>query len=105
MSAPESGAVDTPTMAAGTSIVGSVRENSATEGRKPSEIRPDEADVDLSRPVDKNAQRGEVIGSSTTLPAGVVEAGTTYDSDGNAVFEIWRPPTTADVNDEREGYR
>ncbi len=104
-SAPESGAVDTPTMAAGTSIVGSVRENTVTEARKPPAVRPDDVDVDLSGAVDKNAPRGEVIGSSTTLPAGVVEAGTTYDSDGNAVFEIWRPPTTADANDEREEYR
>ncbi|MCK9795223.1 hypothetical protein M1843_15845 [Isoptericola sp. 4D.3] len=99
---PVSADIDTPTMAAGTSIVGPGSENPVIEVRKSSATRPEDADVDLSRPADKNAPRGEVIGTSD-LPTGVVEASTTYDSEGNSVFEIWRPPTTADAHGDDPG--
>ncbi|MDM7855799.1 hypothetical protein [Cellulomonas alba] len=68
-------------------------------------IGPEERDVDLAAPVDKNAPRGEVLGHSVELPPGVVEATARYDAAGRPVFEIWRPPTGAHAKaDEPEEY-
>lgn len=82
------------------------REHAVAGMRSHPPIDPDENDVDLSAPVDKQVPRGEVMGHSAELPSGVVEATTTHDDEGNPVFEIWRPPTTARLQgDDREEYR
>lgn len=82
------------------------REPGVKELRSHPAIRPDDHDVDLSAPVDKGAPRGEVIGRTAELPAGIVEATTRYDIEGNPVFEIWRPPTTAHAStDAPEEFR
>jgi hypothetical protein len=96
----------TPTLPAGTSAVERGRENPVTGLRSHPAIHPEERDVDLAAPADKNVSRGKVMGHSTALPNGVVEATTTYDGQGNPVFEIWRPPTTARAQgDDPEEYR
>ena len=58
-------------------------------------IPSDERKVDLAAPVDTSVPRGELIGRSSELPTGIIEAATRYDAEGNPVFEIWRPPTSA----------
>ncbi|GEK21367.1 hypothetical protein [Cellulomonas xylanilytica] len=77
-----------------TSASGRGRDLGAGELLSHPATRPDERDVDLAAPVDKSVPRGELIGRSTELPTGIVEATTRYDAEGNPVFEIWRPPTT-----------
>jgi len=84
-----------PTPPAGPSRVGHGRDVAVTELRQHPAIRPDEREVDLSAPVDKSLPRAEVLGHTTELPRGVVEARARYDTEGNPVFEIWRPPTTS----------
>lgn len=69
------------------------RETPTTRNHPP--VRPEEHDADLSRPVSKDVPHGEVIGHESELPRDVFEATTSYDDDGNPVFEIWRPPTTS----------
>ncbi|MBO3102214.1 hypothetical protein [Cellulomonas fengjieae] len=82
------------------------REKGVTELLRHPATPPDDRDVDLAAPVDKNLPRGEVIGRSTALPAGIVEAATRYDTEGNPVFEIWRPPTAVPANaDDAEEFR
>jgi hypothetical protein len=69
-------------------------------------VEPEDTDVDLSAPVDKSAPRGELMDHASELPTGVVEATTTFDAEGNPVFEIWRPPTSArSQGDDPEEYR
>lgn len=90
----------------GTSRVGPGRDVAVTDLRQHPAIRPDEHEVDLAAPVDKSVPRAEVLGHSTDLPRDVVEARARYDSEGNAVFEIWRPPTTARMSGaDPEEYR
>lgn len=91
---------------AGTSAPVRGRDSSATELLSHPATRSDDRDVDLAAPVDKSIPRGELIGRSTELPTGIVEATTRYDGEGNPVFEIWRPPTTARTNgDGSEEFR
>ncbi|MCL1871367.1 MAG: hypothetical protein FWF90_13270 [Promicromonosporaceae bacterium] len=69
-------------------------------------LRPDDGDLDLSAPADRNAAPQQLIDRGFTLPSGVHEASTTLDPDGNPVFEIWRPPAVEQGStDESEGYR
>lgn len=69
-------------------------------------VRPEDHDADLSRPASGEMPHGEVIGHESELPRDVFEATTSYDDDGNPVFEIWRPPTASHpTRDEGEEYR
>jgi hypothetical protein len=103
--APADEGAPTSTLPAGASGVERGRENPVTGLRNHPAIHPDDRDVDLAAPADKNVPRGEVLGHSSALPNGVVEATTTYDGEGNPVFEIWRPPTARAKGDDPEEYR
>ncbi|MEV8026833.1 hypothetical protein [Cellulosimicrobium funkei] len=64
-------------------------------------ILPEKTDVDLSAPADKNVVPVEVV-KDRASPASLVEATTTYDADGNAVFQIWRPPAARAADEPEE---
>lgn len=92
--------------AADTSGLERGQDKAAAGARERPTIRPDDRDIDLAARVDKNVPRGEVLGHSTELPIGVVEATTRYDDEGHPVFEVWRPPSAARTNgDDPEEYR